>query len=42
MPDTDTLAGPAAAAEFDVRAFRNALGSFPTGVAIITTAGRSA
>jgi flavin reductase (DIM6/NTAB) family NADH-FMN oxidoreductase RutF len=39
MPDTDTLAGPAAAAEFDVRAFRNALGSFPTGVAIITTAG---
>lgn len=28
-----------AATAFDVRAFRNALGSFPTGVAIITTVG---
>jgi flavin reductase (DIM6/NTAB) family NADH-FMN oxidoreductase RutF len=33
----DRPAGPAT--DFDTRAFRNALGSFPTGVAIITTIG---
>ncbi|MDA7419014.1 flavin reductase [Xenophilus arseniciresistens] len=33
----DRPAGPAT--DFDTRAFRNALGSFPTGVAIITTVG---
>jgi flavin reductase (DIM6/NTAB) family NADH-FMN oxidoreductase RutF len=43
MPESVTDAVPAPAAEaaaaFDVRAFRNALGSFPTGVAVITTTG---
>ena len=34
-PTADTVPAPA----FDARAFRNALGSFPTGVAIITTTG---
>jgi flavin reductase (DIM6/NTAB) family NADH-FMN oxidoreductase RutF len=37
MSDPDSQA--VAACAFDVRAFRNALGSFPTGVAIITTTG---
>ena len=36
LPET-TAADPLAA--FDARAFRNALGSFPTGVAIVTTTG---
>jgi flavin reductase (DIM6/NTAB) family NADH-FMN oxidoreductase RutF len=41
MSPTVALAPPPAdaPASFDVRAFRNALGSFPTGVAIITTTG---
>ncbi len=36
LPATSAPVAPANP-EFDVRAFRNALGSFPTGVAIITT-----
>jgi flavin reductase (DIM6/NTAB) family NADH-FMN oxidoreductase RutF len=36
---SSTLPAEPAPAAFDARAFRNALGSFPTGVAIITTTG---
>jgi flavin reductase (DIM6/NTAB) family NADH-FMN oxidoreductase RutF len=38
MPDAP--AEPATAAAFDLRDFRNALGSFATGVTIVTTRGR--
>ena len=36
-PPVPSLAEPAS--PFDARSFRNALGSFPTGVAVITTCG---